>query len=86
MAELVRVNTRISVTVNAWLEEQTRLTGLAKSTQIMLALENYHQQKEMLARMGDMGEIMNKLDQMESRDMSAILDTLQELSKKIDSK
>jgi len=61
MAEMVRVNTRISKTLNEWLDEQTEETGVSKSTQIMLALENYRREKEVMGRMGEMEKLLQKL-------------------------
>lgn len=67
MAEMMRVNTRISSTLNAWLDEQSKETGVPKSTLVMLALENYWQQKEVLKSMSDMGSIMEKLEKLEAK-------------------
>lgn len=66
MAEMVRVNTRISKTLNDWLDERSDKTGVPKSTIVMLALEDYHKEKEVMKAMGDMGSIMLKLEQLES--------------------
>lgn len=65
MAEMVRVNTRISKTINEWLDEQSKETGVPKSTIVMLALENYYREKEMMKRMADMGAILEKLETIE---------------------
>lgn len=65
VAEMVRVNTRISSVLNEWLDEQSKQTGVPKSTIIMLALEQYFQQKEVMKSMSDMGAIMDKLDSLE---------------------
>ena len=46
MGEMVRVNTRVSADMNSWLDSETEKTGIPKSTQIMLALENYRREKE----------------------------------------
>lgn len=59
---MVRVNTRISKTLNDWLDEQSKKTGIPKSTLIHLALEQYVQQKETVDTMALM---MNKLDSLE---------------------
>lgn len=63
--EMVRVNTRISKTLNDWLDKQSHETGVPKSTIVMLALENYWQQKEVMRNMSDMGAIMEKLDELQ---------------------
>lgn len=67
MAEMVRVNTRISKTLNDWLDKQTELTGVPKSTQIMLALESYWEKKEVMTSMADMGLIVQKLEELEKK-------------------
>lgn len=59
---MVRVNTRISKTLNDWLDEQSKKTGIPKSTLIHLALEQYVQQKETVDTMALM---MSKLDSLE---------------------
>ncbi len=65
MAEMVRVNTRISKVLNDWLDERSENTGVPKSTIVMLALENYYQEKEVMKTMGDMSTIMMKLENLE---------------------
>lgn len=64
---MVRVNTRISKQANEWLDNQSKTSGIPKSTLILLAIENYIQQKDVMERMADMGELMNKLEQIENR-------------------
>jgi len=63
MAEMIRVNTRISKTLNEWLDAQTEETGVSKSTQIMMALENYRREKEVMGRMGEMEKLLQKLQE-----------------------
>jgi len=65
MAEMVRVNTRISKTLNDWLDKQTEETGVPKSTQIFLALEQYYQQKEVMNNMGNMQKVMEMLNDLQ---------------------
>lgn len=67
LAEMVRVNTRISTKLNEWLDKQTEETGLPKSTQIMLALEQYYQQKEVMSKMNEMNEIIEKLNEVQKQ-------------------
>jgi predicted DNA-binding protein len=67
MADMVRVNTRISKTLNEWLDEQSRETGVPKSTLVMLALENYYTQREVMRNMSDMSAILSKLEEIEKR-------------------
>lgn len=63
--EMVRVNTRISEKANNWLDKESNNTGLPKSTLILLAVENYIQQKEAMSMMGDMGQVVDKLNELE---------------------
>ncbi|GEK92227.1 hypothetical protein AKA01nite_18490 [Alkalibacterium kapii] len=51
MSEMVRVNTRVSADMNSWLDSETEKTGIPKSTQIMIALEQYKTQKEAMKTM-----------------------------------
>lgn len=64
MAEMVRVNTRIRKDLNDWLDEQSEETGLPKSTQIMIAIENYQQQKLAKGQLTELGELISKLEEM----------------------
>lgn len=64
MAEMLRVNTRISSDLNNWIEKYSKETGYPKSTVIMLALDNYKQQKEAI---GTMGAILDKLERLEKK-------------------
>lgn len=65
LAEMVRVNTRISKPVNDWLDQRSEETGVPKSTLIFLAIENYKKESDVMEMMGDMGSIMVKLDELE---------------------
>lgn len=65
MTEMVRVNTRISKNLNEWLDMQSADTGMPKSTIIMLALENYYRENEVMRNMSDMSSIMEKLDELQ---------------------
>lgn len=65
--KMVRVNTRISSTLNEWLDDHSAETGMPKSTIVMLALEDYMKQKEVMRNMADMSVIMEKLEQMERK-------------------
>ena len=64
--KMMRINTRISQTLNAWLDEESRVTGLSKSSIMMMAAENYKREKETFAAMGDMGQLMAKINEIES--------------------
>lgn len=63
--EMVRVNTRISKTLNDWLDEESAKTGLSKSSLIMMAAENYRKEKEVMASMADMGHLMTTLERLQ---------------------
>lgn len=65
--EMIRVNTRISKTSNEWLDNYSAETGLPKSTIIMMAIEDFIKEKEVMDRMADMGDIMAKLEQLEKK-------------------
>lgn len=65
--EMVRVNTRIGSEANEWLDSYSNQTGIPKSTLIHLAIENYIQQKQVMARMSDMGEIVSALERLEKK-------------------
>lgn len=64
MAEMVRVNTRISSELNDWLDDQYEQSGIPKSTLVMLALENYRKEKMVIEKMGDFQKIMEKLEKL----------------------
>lgn len=67
MAEKVRVNTRISKQLNDWLDKRSKETGYSKSTLVMLALENYYQQIEVVEKMGDMATIYQELQEIKDK-------------------
>lgn len=67
MTEKVRVNTRISKQLNDWLDKRSKETGYSKSTLVMLALENYFQQTEVVEKMGDMSTIYRELQEIKDK-------------------
>lgn len=67
MSEMVRVNTRIGADANNWLDEQSKKTGIPKSTLIYLAVESYIQQKDALAMMADMGQLVQAIQRLENK-------------------
>lgn len=67
MADLVRINTRISAEANTWLDKRSHETGISKSTLVLLAIEGYMQQHEVMKRMSDMGELVSAIERMEER-------------------
>ena len=64
---MVRINTRISKKANEWLDNQSAETGIPKSTLVLLAIENYIQQKEVMEKMSDMTVLMEKLNAIENK-------------------
>jgi len=71
LAEMIRVNTRISVTINEWLDEQSDLTGVPKSTIIHMALEHYMQAKRSVEALhvssGALKDLFDKVDSIEKK-------------------
>ena len=67
MADMVRVNTRVSKTMNDWLEKETRETGVPKSTIMFLALEQYKQQKQVMEDFSNIGLVIKKLEELEEK-------------------
>ena len=67
MAEMVRVNTRISYDANKWLDERSEASGLPKSTLIMLAIEQYINSQDAMKRMGDLGELVQAIQSLEEK-------------------
>lgn len=65
--EMFRINTRISLKSNEWLDNYSEETGLSKSTIVMLALESFIQQKDTLKLMGDMGMLVERLERIEQK-------------------
>lgn len=64
MTKMVRVNTRISDELNMWLDEESKRTGVPKSTLIHLALTVYMQQQRAICTME---EIVKRLDRIEKQ-------------------
>lgn len=67
MADMVRVNTRISFQANEWLDKRSQDSGVPKSTLIMLAIENYMREQEVMMRMADMGELVAAIERLENK-------------------
>ncbi|MEK4715960.1 hypothetical protein [Sporosarcina sp. FSL K6-5500] len=63
--EMVRVNTRISGKANTWLDNESLESGVPKSTLILLAIENYMREKEAMAMMADMGQLVGAIERLE---------------------
>lgn len=65
MAEMVRVNTRVSTRINDWLDAESAKTGVPKSTLIMLALEQQYKEQQAMQKMAEIGPLLQKLDEIE---------------------
>lgn len=63
--EMVRVNTRISQNANNWLDSESNKTGIPKSTLILLAIENYIREKQVIKGMEDMSDLYHKMEELE---------------------
>jgi predicted DNA-binding protein len=71
MAEMVRVNTRISAEVNDWLDDRSKSTGVPKSAIIHIALEQYMTQLRSMSALehsqGTLRELFTKVEQIEKQ-------------------
>lgn len=67
MANMVRVNSRVSEDVNDWLDTESKRTGVAKSTLIYLALEQYINQKENMKVMKQFPELLSRMEELENK-------------------
>lgn len=66
-SEMQRINVRISIKANDWLDRESAETGFSKSTMVMLALEQYIQQKQALQGMNDIHNLVERLDRIEEK-------------------
>lgn len=64
-AEMVRINTRISKTVNDFLDAKSEESGVPKSTLIYLALEQYMTQQKTLEVLPHMQAWMEQLERLQ---------------------
>lgn len=67
MAQMVRINTRISSLLNEWLDKRSEITGVPKSTLVFLALEQYMTQVETMGKMGDIALLIEKIEQIQEK-------------------
>ena len=61
-----RVNARLGYTQNKWLDEESKRTGISKSSLIQMAVEQYIAQKQALNAMYDMPSLIEKLESIEN--------------------
>lgn len=62
MEKLVRVNTRLGVKHNEFLDKESAETGISKSALIQLAVDQYMLQRQTIT---SLGQIMSKMDEIE---------------------
>lgn len=79
MAEMVRVNARVSVDVNKWLDEYSKESGVSKSTIVYMALEQFKTTKVATDSFGDMAKIAKDIDKA----LNAYEKELQSLKKEL---
>jgi len=65
--EMHRLNVRISLKANDWLDKESAQTGFSKSTMVTLALEQYIQEKQALQGMHDINSLIERLGRIEEK-------------------
>lgn len=80
MAEMVRVNARVSVDVNKWLDEYSKQSGVSKSTIVYMALDQYRTTKVATDNFGDMAKLFTEIE----RAMNGYEKELHELKSELD--
>lgn len=64
MEESVRINVRVPVEINEWLDAESKRTGVPKSSLVYFAVEKYIEQKQGLKSMSDFPELIKKLEEL----------------------
>ena len=64
MTGLVRVNTRIGVHHNDWLDKESARTGVSKSGLIQLAIDSYKMQNEAIHTLDEMVKKIENLENL----------------------
>jgi len=67
MSCMVRINTRISKTLNDWLDKRSKETGVPKSTLVFLAIEQYMQQQKTLDMVECLSSVVEAVKGLESK-------------------
>lgn len=80
MAEMVRVNARVSVDVNKWLDEYSKESGVSKSTIVYMALDQYRTTKVATDNFGDMAKLFTQIDKAMDSYEKELLELKQELN------
>ena len=60
-----RINTRIGLKQNEWLDKESAETGIAKTALVAMAIEQYIQQKDAVEAMNNMHDLYTKLTDIE---------------------
>lgn len=63
MRQPVRIGSRVSAETNDWLDKRSKETGLAKSVLVYMAIECYIREVEVVSQMGNMGQILQHMEQ-----------------------
>lgn len=79
MAEMVRVNARVSVDVNKWLDDYSKESGVSKSTIVYMALDQYRTTKVATDNFGEMARLFTDIEKA----MDAYNKELQELKQEL---
>lgn len=64
---MVRINTRIPRYLNEWLDQQSKVNGIPKSTQILLALELYYNQKNAPTQMLEFARLLEEAQKLSDK-------------------
>lgn len=67
MSGMARINTRISKTLNDWLDKRSKETGVPKSTLVFLAIEQYMQQQKALDMVDGLSDVVEAIKGLESK-------------------
>lgn len=62
-----RINANINSDLNDWLDNESARTGHSKTTLLILALENYKQQKSAVAQLTDLSQLVKKMEQLSEK-------------------
>lgn len=63
----VKVIAQVSQSINAQLVEESERLGIPKTSIVTMALEQYFSQKQAMRAMSDMGQVIQKLEDIEKR-------------------
>lgn len=66
MADTFRINVRVATWINDWFDVKSKETGIAKSSLIAMALNEYIDQKEGLRAMQRVDYFTNQLEEIKN--------------------